>query len=51
MKVILRRGYRVNLPAGTELDVSEREAARLLAFGVAEKVDDEPPKKAPKKKG
>ncbi len=34
MKVKLIADARVNLPAGTEIEVSEAEAKRLAAFGL-----------------
>jgi hypothetical protein len=49
MKVKLLHDTRVNFPAGTELEVSEAEASRLQAFGLAEEVKEQAPKKAPKK--
>jgi hypothetical protein len=48
MKVKLLREARVSLPAGTEVKVEEREAERLLAFGLAVKAEER--KKATRKK-
>lgn len=48
MKVKLLHDTRVNFPAGTELEVSEAEASRLQAFGLAEEIK-QAPKKVPKK--
>lgn len=39
MRVRLIREAKVNLPAGFEVDVNDTEAARLLAFGYAEKAE------------
>ena len=49
MKVKLLRDTSVSLSAGTEVEVEEREAERLLAFGLAVKADER--KKAARKKG
>lgn len=49
VKVKLTRSARVNLEAGREVEVDEREAERLLAFQLAEKVKKTAPKKAAKK--
>ena len=48
MKVKLLRETSVSLPAETEVEVEEREAERLLAFGLAVKVEER--KKATRKK-
>ena len=48
MKVKLLRETSVSLPAGTEVEVEEREAERLLAFGLAVKAEER--KKATRKK-
>ena len=39
MRVRLIREAKVNLPAGFEVEVSDTEAARLIAFGNAEKAE------------
>lgn len=49
MKVKLLRDASVSLPAGTEVEVDEREVERLLAFGLAVKVEER--KKTARKKG
>lgn len=49
IKVVLTADTSVRLEKGREIEVTEQEAARLLAFGVAEKKTA--PKKAAKKKG
>lgn len=51
MKVKLLYDYKVFLSAGTEIEVNEREAERLLAFGMAEKKAEKAEEKKPKKKG
>ena len=48
-KVKLLYDYKVLLSAGSEIEVDEREAERLLAFNLAEKVKKTAPKKAAKK--
>ena len=49
MKVKLLRDTSVSLSAGTEVEVEEREVERLLAFGLAVRVEER--KKAARKKG
>lgn len=49
MRVQLTRDAAVRLPAGTVIEVTEREAARLRAFRLAEPVEEKPKKKAAKK--
>lgn len=48
MKIRLTRRAAVRLPAGTVVEVTEREATRLRAFNAA--VPEEEPKKETKKK-
>lgn len=50
MKVRLIRDAAVKLPAGTVIEVEEREASRLRAFGFAVPEEEKPKKKAAKKK-
>lgn len=50
MKVRLTRDAAVRLPAGAVIEVTEREAARLRAFMLAEPVEEEKPKKKAAKK-
>lgn len=50
MKIKLLRDARVNFPAGQELEVEEREAERLLSFGLAEVILEKPKKAAATKK-
>lgn len=50
MKVQLTRDAAVKLPAGTVIEVTEREAARLRAFMFAVPVEEEKPKKKAAKK-
>lgn len=50
MKVRLTREAAVRLPAGTVIEVTEREARRLRALWLAEPVEEKPKKKAAKKK-
>ena len=50
MKVRLTREAAVKLPAGTVIEVTEREAKRLRAFGFAVPEEEKPKKKAAKKK-
>ena len=50
MKVKLLRDASVSLPAGTEVEVEEREVERLLAFGLAVMVEERK-KAATRKKG
>lgn len=51
MKVKLLHDCKVSLPAGTEIEVNEREAERLRAFGEAEIIRPAEKKKPTKKKG
>lgn len=50
MKVQLTREAAVRLPAGTVIEVTEREAARLRAFRLAVPEEEKPKKKTAKKK-
>lgn len=50
MKVKLIREAAVKLPSGTVVEVTEREASRLRAFGFAVPEEEKPKKKAAKKK-
>lgn len=50
MKVQLTREAAVRLPAGTVIEVTEREAKRLRAFRLAVPEEEKPKKKAAKKK-
>jgi len=49
MKIKLLHDHRVLFSAGSEIDVDEREAEKLLALDVAVKAEEE--KKTQKKKG
>lgn len=49
MKVKLLYDCKVLLEAGTEIEVSEREAEKLLAFGQAEPVEKPAEKKTTRK--
>ena len=49
MKIKLLYDYRVLFSAGSEIEVDEREAEKLLALDVAVKTEEE--KKPAKKKG
>lgn len=49
MKIKLLNEYRVLFAAGSEIEVDEREAEKLLALDVAVKAEEE--KKPAKKKG
>lgn len=49
MKVKLIRDAAVKLPAGTVIEVEEREAERLRAFEFAVPDEEKPKKKAAKK--
>ena len=51
MKVKLLRDTIVRFPVGAEIEVSEEEGARLIAFLTAEKVEAEKPKAEKKTKG
>ena len=50
MKVRLIRDAAVKLPAGTVIEVNEREAERLRAFGFAVPEEEKPKKKKAAKK-
>ena len=50
MKVRLTREAAVRLPAGTVIEVTEREANRLRALWAAVPEEEKPKKKAAKKK-
>ena len=49
MKVVLKRDTAVRFAAGTVLEVEEKEGLRLIAFTLAEKVDEPKPKKTTKR--
>lgn len=49
VKVRLKNATRVNLPKDAVVEVSEQEATRLLAFAIADKVE-EPKAEKPTKK-
>lgn len=56
MKIKLMVDQRVSFPKGSEIEVSEGEAARLLSLGFAQKVEEKPAEvevkaEKPKKKG
>lgn len=49
MRIKLIRDAAVKLPSGTVIEVNEREANRLRAFGFAVPEEEKPKKKAAKK--
>ena len=49
MEVVLKRDTAVRFKAGTVLEVEENEGLRLIAFKIAEKVDEPKPKKTTKR--